>query len=516
MSAVSASTDVVREGLSIGVTKLPLVDWTGGLFKPISEVYIALRVQGSTHAHVFSGTAYTTSEVCDAVVRTLVPTYYVDPTKLSRDVGFGNACGTRLERLLVQLAAEQGVKDDGGKIDECGADPEEAPREFKPLILDSQWNPWLVSDAERIDCFEKLRGCIGDESVSEESISSAISGIDAALWEFRAMGLGIRLAELFQREFNASAVLSELGRNEDAAASCYPLRCEGLLNRVKGYCTVELDPATKEESEKVVSDLLTKWKFRSIKGYSCALLNFQDGIEVEADSTSPPRLFRDEDLEMLRWLRSFVGKDVDLQFDAMGFREEWCRDEAQNHRWALQLAEVLEREGYKWLEEPLPPKRAGSIAAYHGLVQAIKERQDSAQQTHSRIWISGCESLLGVDSFQKWIEGDSVNLIQPDVSVCGGPSVVLCLKYLAFARAMQVAPHGYGTARGLRVDAALQSMVLSSGKDGCTSNDTVREDMKVANELIPDHLVEVPTHVLEQCPSLRLDDHGCIPVEFEL
>ena len=134
-----------------------------------------------------------------------------------------------------------------------------------------------------------------------------------------------------------------------------------------------------------------------------------------------------KDLERVSRARKMLGADNELMIDAiMG---------TLPNSWDLQTAKSRAKDLISfrpcWLEEPLPPED------YLGYQKLNAETELS---------IAMGESFTGLHEFKAYISGKCANIIQPDVTHCGGFSQAI--KIIAFAKKydIPVALHVWGSA----------------------------------------------------------------------
>jgi D-galactarolactone cycloisomerase len=136
---------------------------------------------------------------------------------------------------------------------------------------------------------------------------------------------------------------------------------------------------------------------------------------------------------LVRTARKAVGPDVELMVDAGGSEQFW----PHGTNWARNTAAMLADYDIVWFEEPLPPD---DLAGYIELTRV------------SPVPIAGGEVLTRRQSFQSWIEGRAVDILQPDCTKNGGLSESRRIAWQAFDHNVQVVPHGWNTAIGLAAD----------------------------------------------------------------
>lgn len=168
--------------------------------------------------------------------------------------------------------------------------------------------------------------------------------------------------------------------------------------------------------------------------------------EAEGDLTGSERALS---LDLAEAVRDAIGPDAELMIEMHG---------RFTPRTALSLARDLERLNPAWIEEPVPPgnpKALAWVAARAGLPVAAGER------THVR------------SEFRELFERQAVDIVQPDITMCGG--LWEARKISAWAESYQVlvAPHNVGGA--ISTAAALHLAA-------CTPNFTIQENFNDFSE----------------------------------
>jgi D-galactarolactone cycloisomerase len=136
--------------------------------------------------------------------------------------------------------------------------------------------------------------------------------------------------------------------------------------------------------------------------------------------------------------REAVGKDSLLMVDAGASDAFWPR----NYKWALRTGEMLAGFDVAWFEEPLSPDALGDYVAL---------------RRAARVPIAGGEVLTRRQSFQPWLEAGAFDIVQPDVTKCGGLSEQRRIAWMAQDHGVRFIPHGWNTAVGLASDLQIAS-----------------------------------------------------------
>ncbi|MBM3727872.1 MAG: mandelate racemase/muconate lactonizing enzyme family protein [Acidobacteria bacterium] len=144
------------------------------------------------------------------------------------------------------------------------------------------------------------------------------------------------------------------------------------------------------------------------------------------------------DEAIVRAARQAVGPDAWLMVDAGGSDAYW----PGGYKWALETARMLATYNVYWFEEALAPD---ALNDYVALRRAAP------------LPISGGEVLTRRQSFQPWLEAGAFDIVQPDVTKCGGLSEERRIAQMAVEHGIRFIPHGWNTAVGLAADLQLAS-----------------------------------------------------------
>jgi L-alanine-DL-glutamate epimerase-like enolase superfamily enzyme len=139
---------------------------------------------------------------------------------------------------------------------------------------------------------------------------------------------------------------------------------------------------------------------------------------------------------LVRTARETVGPDIDILVDAGGSEEFWPHD----FHWAKETAKMLADYEVGWFEEALAPDDID------GYVQLRRV---------SPVPIAAGEVLTRRQSFMPFLSRGAVDIIQPDVTKCGGLSEGRRIGWLADDQGILLVPHGWNTAVGVAADLQL-------------------------------------------------------------
>lgn len=148
----------------------------------------------------------------------------------------------------------------------------------------------------------------------------------------------------------------------------------------------------------------------------------------------------DFDEHLVRTARKTVGDGIELMVDAGGSEQFW----PHGTNWARNTASMLADYGIVWFEEALPPDDID------GFVELTRT---------SPVPISGGEVLTRRQSFAPFLQRRAFDIIQPDVTKCGGLSEFRRIAQLAQDQNVQVVPHGWNTAVGLAADLQISAFL---------------------------------------------------------
>jgi L-alanine-DL-glutamate epimerase-like enolase superfamily enzyme len=147
---------------------------------------------------------------------------------------------------------------------------------------------------------------------------------------------------------------------------------------------------------------------------------------------------KETDEMIVRTAREAVGAECRLMVDAGGSDAHW----PNGYKWALNTAEMLAEYDVFWFEEALVPDALEDYA---------KLRE------HSPVPIAGGEVLTRRQAFAPWLEARAFDIVQPDVTKCGGLSEERRIAWMAQEHGVRFIPHGWNTAVGLAADLQLAS-----------------------------------------------------------
>ena len=148
------------------------------------------------------------------------------------------------------------------------------------------------------------------------------------------------------------------------------------------------------------------------------------------------RVSRKLDELLIKTARETVGEDVELMVDAGGSEQFWPHGVS----WARETAKMLGDYGVVWFEEALRPDD----------VTGFKELRQT-----SPVLVATGAVLTRRQAFQPFLVERAVDVIQPDVTKCGGLSEGRRIGWMAQDHGVLLVPHGWNTGIGVAADLAL-------------------------------------------------------------
>ena len=185
------------------------------------------------------------------------------------------------------------------------------------------------------------------------------------------------------------------------------------------------------------------------------------------------------DLAVLAKVRDVVGNDIRLQTDANG---------AFTLPAAVQFGKELEKLDFYYFEEPLP--QAHEYAGYAELTRSLD------------IAIAGGEVLDSRGAARDLLVERAFDIVQPDVSLCGGIAEVLFIAEMARLFSIQCIPHCWGGA--IVIAATLQLLSLLPPYTGGHTSDAPMLELDTIENPFRDEIVTEPFRLDEgyvQVPS---------------
>jgi L-alanine-DL-glutamate epimerase-like enolase superfamily enzyme len=212
-----------------------------------------------------------------------------------------------------------------------------------------------------------------------------ISAIDNCLWSIRAQAAGMSLARLLgaRRRDRVMAYASTLFRNTP----------DGMAEAARGYVNAG---------------------FRAVK--------FGWGVFGEDSG---------RDRELVSAAREALGRERALLVDPGWYPAGWARPgPMRSRRQALELCQWLANYDVGWVEDFIHPEKFDEYAYV---------------RAHSPVPVAAGEQVATIWDFERFIREGCVDVIQPDLSRCGGVSVAAKVAELAERFGVDLVPHSWLT-----------------------------------------------------------------------
>lgn len=212
----------------------------------------------------------------------------------------------------------------------------------------------------------------------------------------------------------------------DIASQYYQVPIHILLggkyrDKIRAYGTF-IPADTPEESAKIAADL-KKQGFTSLK--------FGGGVFGD----NP-----DLDEAIVKAVREELGEGFELQID---LASKW-----RTYGHSAYMMKRLEKYNLNWVEEPVLADDLDGYAKLSGITSAK---------------ISGGESLTTRYEFQEFLNRSKVDIVQPDITRCGGISEMRKIYDLAQLHGTKLIPHGFST--GILLSATVQFLAATESCD---------------------------------------------------
>jgi L-rhamnonate dehydratase len=231
--------------------------------------------------------------------------------------------------------------------------------------------------------------------------------------------------------------------------------------RVRAYAST-LMPETEDEAAHKVSSLVERFGFTAVKlGWG------------------PLGRDPEHDVRLARAARRAAGDQVDVLIDAgLGY--------AADVDAAMRVAREFEQLGIFWLEEPFWPDE---LAAYARLADSVDIRVAAGEED---------TTLAG---FRELVERGHVDVVQPDVTRCGGITELLRIADYAASQGKACVPHAWKSgiikAASLHVNAVLSDVLF---QEYCVAETPLNTRLTRQTFPLTDGYVDVPT-----APGLGVD-----------
>jgi L-alanine-DL-glutamate epimerase-like enolase superfamily enzyme len=230
-------------------------------------------------------------------------------------------------------------------------------------------------------------------------------------------------------------------------------------DRIRAYASVLFED-TPEETRVLGQRLVLDHGFRAVK-FGWGPFGKDEGLDRELASAA----------------RYGVGEASDLMID-VGCCWDW--------KTAVRREEMLREFNPFWIEEPLAPD---DLAGYRLLSQRVPTR------------IAAGEEESGVPALERLIGDGGIDVVQPDVTRCGGLSAAIEVARIAAKNRRMVANHtfksGISIAASLHFVAAIPNAIAF---EYCMAESPLRHETTIQDFPVVDGFVEIP-----QGPGLGIE-----------
>ncbi len=278
--------------------------------------------------------------------------------------------------VIVKLETDVGVSGVGeATLEGKEASSAQAVRELSRYILGK--------DARQIELhFQEMyrRGFYAGGEV----LTSAISGVETALWDIKAKALDVPVYEL-------------LGGK--------------VRDRVKLYANAWYQQGSTPEQFYNDAKRILKLGAQGLKFNPWGRRQGIDFYRLEN------RILR-EGIESVAAVREAVGPDIDLYIDCNGIFNTTGN--------AVRAAQAVEQFNISFFEEPIPHENLGEMAHVRSKIN---------------IPVATGERLFTIFTYSQLLEQRAVDVIQPDMSHCGGMLEARKIAAIADAHYVPIAPH---------------------------------------------------------------------------
>lgn len=183
--------------------------------------------------------------------------------------------------------------------------------------------------------------------------------------------------------------------------------------KIPAYCSV-LMPETEDEIKKLVEHHKADCNYNGYK--------FGWGALGQNEK---------KDIQLVEMCRKAVGDDQRLMID-IGMR--WT-----DYKYALRVVKEYEKQNLYWLEEPFAPDRTADFGR-------LADRMN--------ISLASGEEFGTMYEFKEMLDVGNVDIVQPDMSRCGGITMAKKIADMAQLRGKKLIPHAFKT--GILIGATLQ------------------------------------------------------------
>ena len=298
--------------------------------------------------------------------------------------------------LIVVLHTDEGI-DGIGEASMLGFDP------IVANLLEEWGEAYLVGKDPMANELHWMRLYQDNIGRGGRLFSTALSGIDLALWDLRGKALGVPVYKL-------------LGG---------PIRDKIRVYANGWYTTPGTPELNAEEAKRVVAMGYTAMKFDPY-GHDSYYTITAEEAQLSEDRVAA--------------VREAVGPDVDILVEVHA---------KFNVHTAIELGQRLEKYRPFWFEEPVSQENVSEMAQV---------------RDHVRIPIATGERLYLKYPFYELVKAQAVDVLQPDICNAGGITELKKIAAIAESQHVSMAPHNtnaaVGTVASMHLDAAMPNFLI--------------------------------------------------------
>lgn len=289
--------------------------------------------------------------------------------------------------------------------------------------------------------------------------------------------------------------------SESLRAKTYFWARGGVSAGVIGAVEIAAWDAAGKQAGKPVHALMSEDASTSVEVYASGGLgtSFEQvaaWVESMQDAGFPTVKFRamdnpDRTIALVDEMMTHLRSETRFILDAV----QGCAATPWSHEEAIRVGHHLRDLPVRWYEEPC---RVDDLEGYVRIRQSVS------------VPISGAESVAIAGDLVRLVEVGGVDVVQPDVSMLGGPSAFREVARAADAAGIQCVPHVWGS--GVTLMANLHTSLGARTVDlfeMCTLDNPLRDALLVAPLAMVDGRVSAPT-----APGLGVDLTPEIEKEF--
>ena len=298
--------------------------------------------------------------------------------------------------LIVMLHTDEGI-DGIGEASMLGFDP------IVASLLEEWGEAYLVGKDPMANELHWMRLYQDNIGRGGRLFSTALSGIDLALWDLRGKALGVPVYKL-------------LGG---------PIRDKIRVYANGWYTTPGAPELNAEEAKRVVAMGYTAMKFDPY-GHDSYYTITAEEAQLSEDRVAA--------------VREAVGPDVDILVEVHA---------KFNVHTAIELGQRLEKYRPFWFEEPVSQENVSEMAQV---------------RDHVRIPIATGERLYLKYPFFELVKAQAVDVLQPDICNAGGITELKKIAAIAESQHVSMAPHNtnaaVGTVASMHLDVAMPNFLI--------------------------------------------------------